>query len=282
VYNSTRHTASECREIKKLVEQFCDKMQQQRQDGAPSHQREGKQKVDPQEEKDVEMEFQDARRALKAIYGHSDSESSDNECRKALHVMFGGSWDITSRGIIKTMHREIAAVAPAPKATPHHKWMETLIGFDTTDCPNSMVGVRQLPLLVSPTIANVKLYHVLIDGGVALNHISLTAFKKLQIPMGKLQPSHPFSGVGPVSVMPCDCISLPVTFGMAESFHIESVVFDVMEVSLPFKTILGRPTLYQFMTVAHYRYLVLKMPPPYGVLRIWGDRDIGACALEKL
>jgi hypothetical protein len=46
VHNSTRHTASECREIKKLEEQFCEKMQQQRQDGAPSRQWEGKQKVD--------------------------------------------------------------------------------------------------------------------------------------------------------------------------------------------------------------------------------------------
>jgi hypothetical protein len=37
VHNSTRHTASECREIKKLAEQFHEKMQQQsRQDGAPS------------------------------------------------------------------------------------------------------------------------------------------------------------------------------------------------------------------------------------------------------
>jgi hypothetical protein len=47
--------------------------------------------VDPQEEKDAEMEFQDAKRALKVVYGHSDSESSDNEHRKALHIMFGGS-----------------------------------------------------------------------------------------------------------------------------------------------------------------------------------------------
>jgi hypothetical protein len=47
VHNSTRHTASECQEIKKLTEQFCEKMQQQRQDDAPSHQREGKQKVGP-------------------------------------------------------------------------------------------------------------------------------------------------------------------------------------------------------------------------------------------
>jgi hypothetical protein len=91
VHNSTGHTASECREIKKLTKQFRDKMQQQRQDGAPSHQREGKQKLDPHEEKDVEIEFQDARRALKAICGHSDTESSDNEHCKVLHVMFGGS-----------------------------------------------------------------------------------------------------------------------------------------------------------------------------------------------
>jgi hypothetical protein len=37
-----------------------------------------------------------AKRDLKAIYGHSDSESSNNECHKTLHIMFGGSWDITS------------------------------------------------------------------------------------------------------------------------------------------------------------------------------------------
>jgi hypothetical protein len=59
--------------------------------------------VDPQEEKDAEMEFQDAKRALKAMYGHSDSESSDNERCKALHVMFEGSWAIMSRHVIKTL-----------------------------------------------------------------------------------------------------------------------------------------------------------------------------------
>jgi hypothetical protein len=57
--------------------------------------------------------------------------------------------------------------------------METSINFNTSDCPKSMVGVRQLLLLVSPTIVNVKLYHILIDGGAVLNLISLAAFKKL-------------------------------------------------------------------------------------------------------
>jgi hypothetical protein len=61
--------------------------------------------VDSQEEKDTEMEFQDVKRALKIVYGHSDSESSNNEHCKMLHVMFGGSWAITSRWVVKTVRR---------------------------------------------------------------------------------------------------------------------------------------------------------------------------------
>jgi hypothetical protein len=70
------------------MEQFREKMQQPRQDGTPCRQREGKQKVAPVE-KDEEMEFQNAKRVLKAVYGHSDFESSDKEHHKALHIMFG-------------------------------------------------------------------------------------------------------------------------------------------------------------------------------------------------
>jgi hypothetical protein len=91
--------------------------------------------------------------------------------------------------------------------------METRISFDASYCPKSMAGAGQLPLIISPTIANIKLYHVLIDGGAALNLISLTAFKKLQILMLKLQPSRPFYGLGPMSVLAHGCISLPITFG---------------------------------------------------------------------
>jgi hypothetical protein len=160
--------------------------------------------------------------------------------------------------------------------------METLNRFDASDCPKNMASDGQLPLLVSPTIANIKLYHVLIDRGAALNLISLVAFKKLQILMRKLQPSCPLSGVGPVSVMPRGYISLSVTFGTTENFRMDSVLLNVTEVSLMFNAILGRLAMYQFMAVAHYGYLVLKMPSPGGVLKIWGDHDVGACVLEKL
>jgi hypothetical protein len=100
--------------------------------------------------------------------------------------------------------------------------------------------------------------------------------------MSKLQPSRPFSGVGPVSVMLLGCISLPVTFRTPENFHTESILFDVAEVSLPFNEILGRPALYQFMAVAHYGYLVMKMSSPNGILKVHGDHNAGVSALEKL
>jgi hypothetical protein len=194
-------------------------------------------------DKDEELEYQDARRELKVVQGHSDSDSSTNECRKTIHVMYRGSWDITFRRIIKTLRWSMAAAASPPKATAHHKWMETSISFDASDCPKNMVGAGQLPLLVSLTITNVRLYHVLVDGGATLNLISLGALQKLQIPMSRLAPSRPFSRVGPGSIIPRGSISHPVTFGMPESCHTESIIFDIMEVNLPFNTILSRSAL---------------------------------------
>jgi hypothetical protein len=55
---------------------------------------------------------------------------------------------------------------------------------------------------------------------------------------------------------------------MEENFRIESIQLDVVEVNLPFNAVIGRPALYRFMAVAHYEYLVLKMPSPAGVLTV--------------
>jgi hypothetical protein len=91
VHNSKCHYAEECWEIKKLMEQFREQMRQQSscQDGASFRQWEGKQKVNPEVEKEEEMEYQDAKRVQKAVYSHSDS--SGNERHKTLHVIFRGS-----------------------------------------------------------------------------------------------------------------------------------------------------------------------------------------------
>jgi len=165
---------------------------------------------------------------------------------------------------------------------PYQRWKSTTISFGPFDCPEKMAGAGVLPIITAPVIANIRLHHVLIDGVVGLNIISYAAFKQLQIPEFKLVPSRPFSGVGPQSVFPLGSITLLVTFGTEENFHTEDVQFDVAEVNLPFNAIIGRPALYRFMAIAHYRYLVLKMPSPTGVLTVRGDHTATVAAVEKL
>jgi hypothetical protein len=48
-----------------------------------------------------------------------------------------------------------------------------------SNCPENMAGAGILPLIAAPVIANMKLHHVLIDGGVGLNAISHAALQQL-------------------------------------------------------------------------------------------------------
>jgi hypothetical protein len=175
---------------------------------------------------------------------------------------------------VKSLRREVFSAVPGvPKAAPNQRWRSTTVSFGASDCPKNMAGAGVLPLITAPIIANMRLHHVLIDGGAGLNVISHAAFKQLQIPGSRLGPSRPFSGVGPQPVYPLGSIALPVTLGTEENFCMENVLFDVAEVNLPFNAIIDRPTLYQFMAIDHYGYLVLT---------VRGDRAIVLVAVEKL
>jgi hypothetical protein len=117
---------------------------------------------------------------LNGLFHQSDSESGGDEHRKKLYVMYGGSSELISRRDVKTLRREVFSVKPgAPKTAPHQRWRSTTISFGPSDCPDNMAGVGVLPLVTAPTIANIKLHHVLIDGGAGLNIISYVAFKQL-------------------------------------------------------------------------------------------------------
>ena len=141
--------------------------------------------------------YQSPARELKGVYSHGDTDSGEDEHRKKLYMMYGGSSELVSRKDVKTLRREVLSVKPGvPKAAPHQRWMNTTISFGPSDCPENMAGAGVLPLVTAPVISNVRLYHVLIDGGAGLNAISYAAFKQLQIPESKLTPSRPFSGVG--------------------------------------------------------------------------------------
>jgi hypothetical protein len=285
VHPNARHSASECHEINKLTKRASERHEQSSKDGSPPRRRPGKEGVDDGEVAAGERElgYQSPEGDLKDVFTGDSNSGDDNNCRKKLYVMYDGSLDLTSRRNVKSLRREVlSATLGVPKAAPHQRWRSTTISFRTSDCPDNMVGAGVLPLITTPVIANMRMHHVLIDGGAGLNVISHAAFKQLQILGSRLGPSRPFSGVGPQPVYPLGSIALPVTLGTDENFRTENVVFDVAEVNLPFNAIIGRPALYRFMAIAHYGYLVLKMSSPTGVLTVRGDRAAALAAVEKL
>ncbi|WVZ79352.1 hypothetical protein U9M48_026941 [Paspalum notatum var. saurae] len=209
VHPNSGHSAADCCEIQKLVQRrLNERRERPPRDDSPPRQRPGKGKATSDGGATAggkEMGYQPPERELKSIYAlaNSDSDSSDNERRKKLYVMYGGSWEVSSRRDMKALRREVLSVKPSvPKVAPHLKWRNTTISFGPSDCPENMAGAGLLPIITSPVVANIRLYHVLIDGGAALNIISYAAFKQLQIPESRLAPSRPFSGVGPLLVYP--------------------------------------------------------------------------------
>jgi ribonuclease HI len=230
-----------------------------------------------------DLGYQSPEGVLKDVFTGDSDSGGESDHHKKLYVMYDRSWELTSRRNIKSLRREVLSATPGvPKAAPHQRWRSTTISFGASDCPDNMAGAGILTLITAPVIANMRLHHVLIDGGIGLNVISHAVFKQLQIPGSRLGPSHPFSVVGAQPVYPLGSITLPVTFGTEENFRTENVQFDVAEVNLPFNAIIGRLALYRFMAIAHYGYLVLKMSSPAGVLTVRGDRATAVMAVEKL
>jgi hypothetical protein len=205
------HNASECREIIKLAKCISERREQASKDGSPPRRRPGKEKVDEGDAAAGERDlgYQSPEGVLKDVFTGDSDFGDDNDRRKKLYVLYGGSWELTSRRNVKSLRREVLSAVPrVPKAAPHQRWRSTTISSGASDCPKNVAGASILPLITAPVIANMRLHHVLIDGGAGLNVISHAAFKQLQILGSRLGPSRPFSGVGPQPVYPLGSIAL--------------------------------------------------------------------------
>jgi hypothetical protein len=185
LHPNSRHSATECREIIKLAKRVSERREQTSKDGSPPRHRPGKERVDDDDvaagERD--LAYQSPEQVLKDILTRDSDSGDDTDRRKKLYVMYDGSWELTSCRNVKSLRREVLSTTlGVPKAAPHQRWRSTTISFGASDCPENMARVGILPLIIAPVIANIKLHHVLIDGGAGLNVISHAAFKQLQIP----------------------------------------------------------------------------------------------------
>ena len=84
------------------------------------------------------------------------------------------------------------ATEPLFDAQKPLKWSSMPLIFDAEDHPDRTTTVKCLPLLVSPTICNLRENKMLVDGGAGLNLISPVVTKRLQIPDGDLEETGTF------------------------------------------------------------------------------------------
>ena len=74
----------------------------------------------------------------------------------------------------------------------------------------------------------------------------------------------------------------PVTFGGELDYRTERIVFDVVDLPLPYNGILGCPALAKFMAASHYAYNTLKMPLPLGLITIPLDEKDAIICVDKM
>lgn len=94
-------------------------------------------------------------------------------------------------------------------------------------------------MLCTPIICSVAITKTLIDSGAGLNVLSVEAFSLLHVPLERLHPNKPFSGVGGNPSSPLGQIRLPMTFGTRDNYRIELIDFDIAHIGLPYNAILG-------------------------------------------
>jgi hypothetical protein len=121
VHPNIRHSTSKCREILKLVKRIHERHEQASKDGSPPRRRPGKEKVDEGNTAAGEWDlgYQSPEQVLKDILtGDSDSDD-DNDRRKKLYVMYGGSWELTSCRNVKSLCREVLSATQGSRRQPH-------------------------------------------------------------------------------------------------------------------------------------------------------------------
>ena len=141
-------------------------------------------------------------------------------------ALLGGSQAPPTSHHVKPFIRRVSAAstrqgAPLDRAAP-----ETGLTFSSEDHPSNSACSGALPMLCTPTICQVAVTRTLIDGGAGLSVLSVEAFNLLCIPLERLQPSRPFSGVGGRSSGSLGQIRLPVTFGTYDNFRTELIDFE--------------------------------------------------------
>jgi hypothetical protein len=122
MHPNSRHRATNCREIIKLARHISERREQSFKDGSPPHRRPSQMGADGKAAtaEGQDLGYQSHAGCLKDVFTGDFDPSDDGDRRKKLYVMYGGSWELTSRRSVKSLRREVLSTVPGvPKTAPH-------------------------------------------------------------------------------------------------------------------------------------------------------------------
>nr|ABA96008.1 retrotransposon protein, putative, Ty3-gypsy subclass [Oryza sativa Japonica Group] len=109
-----------------------------------------------------------------------DSDSKFPEYNLHVSHIFGDSTSYTSKREYKKIEREVCSMSQG--ATAKMIWSQHKIKFSKADHPKIATTPGRYPIVVEPTIRNIKVARVLIDGESSINLLFASTLDAMRIP----------------------------------------------------------------------------------------------------
>ncbi|XP_050207572.1 uncharacterized protein LOC126656994 [Mercurialis annua] len=136
-------------------------------------------------------------------------------------------------------------------------------------------GSHNDALVVEAIVNNFLVMKLLVDEGSAMNLITWETFKGIGRALGQLKHCPvPIIGLGGTPIQPRGLAEIMVEFGRGGREMKEvKTMFLVVDMSLAYNGIPGRPFLYSSRAITSIRYLIMKIPTTEGVISEKGDQE---------
>ena len=149
--------------------------------------------------------------------------------------------------------------------------MDTTITFSDSD----MEGCQHPhddPLVIRAVVANKTIHRALVDNGSSPDIIFASAFDKMGIGRGKLEPVNAYlRGFSGERVLPLGSIQLVLTLGDLPCQATITIRFLIVDTPSAYNMLLGRPSLNTIRAIPSAYHMVIKFPTINGVGIVRGN-----------
>ena len=131
------------------------------------------------------------------------------------------------------------------------------------------------PLVVRSIVTNTTVHRVLIDNGSSADIIFASAFDKMGIGRGNLEPVNThLRGFSGEKVLPLGSIQLVLTLGEPPCQATTTSRFLIVDAPSAYNMLLGRPSLNAIKAIPSAYHMIIKFPTIHGVGMVRGDQRV--------